>query len=153
MRDPMSAEPPQDNRADRQKRTTGASGSVGKKKVFLVAAFSHPEPIGEEPVSGMAEDVVAVMGMAGQQKRFAWVGSDREDSIGNPAMVNPVRVRLAVASPWHDEDKHIVTGLVQLDPAQLGTGSIDEDIDHLLRELATSRDTAHSSRQADASGW
>lgn len=112
------------------------------KKVFLVAAFRHTEPMVDGPVTGTAEDVVAVIGMAGGEKRFAWVGGSCEDSIINPAMVTPVKVRLAVASPWHPEGDGVVTGLVQLAPDQLGTGSVDEDIDHLLAELATSRGAA-----------
>jgi hypothetical protein len=109
------------------------------KKVFLVAAFRHHGQASDGPVTGMAEDVVAVIGMEGGEKRFAWVGVSCDDSILDPAMVTPVKVRLAVPSPWHPEEDSIVTGLVQLAPAQLGSGSVEEDISHLLTELATSR--------------
>ncbi|MEM7323443.1 MAG: hypothetical protein AAF531_10195 [Actinomycetota bacterium] len=110
-----------------------------QKKVFLVAAFRSPDRETEGPLTGMAEDVVAVMGMEGDENRFAWVGIDQADSIANPAMVTPVRVRLAVPSPWHPDGGDMLTGLVQLAPEQLGTGPVADDIDHLLAELATSR--------------
>ena len=116
------------------------------KKVFLVAAFHNehqPEPLG--PVTGTAVDVVAVIGMAGDDQRFEWVGPSREESIDNPALVTPVKVRLALPSPWHPADQGVVTGLVQLDSTRLGGGTVDEDIDHLLTELA-------KSREADADG-
>ena len=109
------------------------------KKVFLVAAFRHQGAAVDGPISGMAEDVVAVIGMEGGEKRFAWVGVSCDDSIHDPAMVTPVKVRLAVPSPWHSDEAGMVTGLVQLAPAQLGSGSVEEDISHLLTELATSR--------------
>ncbi len=113
---------------------------MADKKVFLVAAFRTDETeVDAGPVTGMAEDVVAVIGMAGAEKRFEWVGSDQQDSICNPALVTPVKVRLALPSPWHAAGDEMVTGLVQLAPTQLGTGTIDDDVDHLLSELAKSR--------------
>ena len=119
------------------------------KKVFLVAAFRSEGPAaGLGPVAGTAEDVVAVIGMSGDRQRFEWVGSTQEDSIDNPALVTPVRVRLALPSPWHPHRDGVVTGLVQLDNAQLGDGSIDDDIDHLLAELAKSRYPGPSTGQA-----
>lgn len=126
-------------KTEQENRSTGRQKD---KKVFLVAAFRHEGSLADGPVTGMAEDVVAVIGMAGGEKRFAWVGVSWEDSIINPAMVTPVKVRLAVASPWHPESEKVATGLVQLAPDQLGTGSVDDDIDHLLTELATSRGAA-----------
>ncbi len=110
------------------------------KKVFLVAAF-RTDTAGDDdgPATGTAEDVVAVIGMAGGRQRFEWVGPNREQSIANPALVTPVKVRLAVPSPWHPEGDGMVTGLVQLDTTQLGDGTVDEDIDHLLIELGKSR--------------
>lgn len=124
--------------------TAGRDGTVQDKKVFLVAAFRRLDQDRRAdggPVSGMAEDVVAVIGMAGGTKRFAWVGDSQDDSIANPALVTPVKVRLALPSPWHPEQDDVVTGLVQLAPDQLGAGSVDDDVDHLLAELATSRGT------------
>jgi hypothetical protein len=113
---------------------------MADKKVFLVAAFPSEGRSAEDgPLTGMAEDVVAVIGMAGSRQRFEWVGSDERDSISNPALVTPVKVRLALPSPWHAESEQMVTGLVQLAPSQLGSGSIDDDIDHLLTELEKSR--------------
>ena len=113
---------------------------MADKKVFLVAAFQkETTEDGSSPVTGMAEDVVAVIGMEGSHKRFEWVGADEHDSISNPALVTPVKVRLALPSPWHAADDGVVTGLVQLAPTQLGTGTIDDDVDHLLSELAKSR--------------
>jgi hypothetical protein len=114
---------------------------MADKKVFLVAAFRNDATADDDPspVTGMAEDVVAVIGMEGSHKRFEWVGTDEHDSIANPALVTPVKVRLALPSPWHPADDDIVTGLVQLAPTQLGTGTIDDDVDHLLSELAKSR--------------
>ncbi|MGI9596068.1 MAG: hypothetical protein ACR2QK_07910 [Acidimicrobiales bacterium] len=120
-----------------------------EKKVFLVAAFRSDEAAGG-PVTGTAEDVVAVIGMAGDQQRFEWVGPNQEESIANPALVTPVKVRLALPSPWHPENDGIVTGLVQLDSAQLGEGTVDDDIDHLLIELAKSRD--HGPTSAGSAG-
>ena len=115
--------------------------AMAEKKVFLVAAFrTEGTTAGEGPITGMAEDVVAVIGMAGEEKRFEWVGTDQQDSISNPALVTPVKVRLALPSPWHAAESDVVTGLVQLAPTQLGTGTIDEDMEHLLSELAKSRD-------------
>ena len=111
-----------------------------EKKVFLVAAFRTGTTGADDgPVTGTAEDVVAVIGMAGGRRRFEWVGPNREESIANPALVTPVKVRLAVPSPWHPDGDGMVTGLVQLDTARLGDGTVDEDIDHLLSELAKSR--------------
>ncbi len=121
------------------------------KKVFLVAAFRDRDPRAEHgagPVTGTAEDVVAVIGMAGDQQRFAWVGPNQEESIANPALVTPVKVRLALPSPWHPPNDGMVTGLVQLDTSQLGDGTVDEDIDHLLNELAKSRDPGSSSARS-----
>lgn len=113
---------------------------MAEKKVFLVAAFrTEGESVAEGPLTGMAEDVVAVIGMAGSRQRFEWVGRDQQDSVSNPALVTPVKVRLALPSPWHDAGDEMVTGLVQLAPSQLGTGTIDDDVDHLLSELAKSR--------------
>ncbi len=107
------------------------------KRVYLVAAF--PAPDGPGPPEGLAEHVVAVIGMDGDRQRFEWVGDDQADSVTNPALVTPVRVRLGLPSPWHDEADRMVTGLVQLAPGQLGDGSVDDDLDHLLAELARSR--------------
>lgn len=122
------------------------------KKVFLVASFrSDDGATGSGPVTGTAEDVVAVIGMAGEHQRFEWVGPNREESIANPALVTPVKVRLALPSPWHPDGDGMVTGLVQLDTAQLGEGSVDEDIDHLLTELGKSRDPGP--RRAGSAGW
>lgn len=112
---------------------------AAEKKVFLVAAF-RPEgaaPVG--PATGMAEDIVAVIGMGGDQQRFEWVGDDQEDSVTNPALVTPVKVPLALPSPWHPPGNGFVTGLVQLAPTQLGGGSVDDDVDHLLTELSKTR--------------
>lgn len=110
------------------------------KRVFLLVAFRCPG-LGPEagPINGMAEDVVAVMGMDDTHQRFEWVGRDQLDSIANPALITPVEVRLALPSPWHADDPEIATGLVPLAEAQLGDGSLDDDIDHLLAELANSR--------------
>ncbi len=110
-----------------------------EKKVFLVAAFRNEESGGTGPITGIAEDVVAVIGMSGERHRFEWVGPNEQESIAHPALVTPVKVRLAVPSPWHDEGDGMLTGLVQLDTSQLGDGTIDEDIDHLLTELGKSR--------------
>ena len=118
----------------------GEKLAMADKKVFLVAAFRiEGQSAGHGPITGMAEDVVAVIAMAGATQRFEWVGSGKQDSISNPALVTPVKVRLALPSPWHPESEQMVTGLVQLAPTQLGTGSIDDDMDHLLGELARSR--------------
>lgn len=127
-------------------RTIGGMGTImAEKKVFLVAAFnSEGRAAGLSPITGMAEDVVAVIGMAGDRQRFEWVGSDERDSIANPALVTPVKVRLALPSPWHAENEGMATGLVQLAPAQLGPGTVDDDIDHLLIELAKSREPGAS---------
>lgn len=115
---------------------------MADKKVFLVAAFHNEGQSADDgPLTGMAEDVVAVIGMAGERQRFEWVGADQKDSVTNPALVTPVKVRLALPSPWHSEEDRMVTGLVQLAPTQLGTGTIDDDIDHLLGELSKSRHT------------
>lgn len=122
-------------------------GRTPAKKVFLVAAFRHEASAEGGPVAGMAEDVVAVIGIEGGEKRFAWVGVGCEDSIENPAMVTPVKVRLALPSPWHPEGAGIVTGLVQLAPAQLGTGPVEDDVSHLLAELATSREASPGPEQ------
>ena len=114
--------------------------AAAEKRVFLVAAF-RPEgaaPIG--PATGMAEDIVAVIGMGGDRQRFEWIGDDQEDSVTNPALVTPIKVHLALPSPWHRPEDGFVTGLVQLAPTQLGTGSVDDDVDHLLTELAKTRD-------------
>lgn len=110
------------------------------KQVFLVMVFQATGPAEDRPVTGTAEDVVAVMGLAGDQKPFAWIGVDQADSIANPALVTPVAVPLAVPSPWHDRDDQMVTGLVELSADQLGDGPVADDIDHLLAQLATSRD-------------
>jgi hypothetical protein len=87
----------------------------------------------------MAEDVVAVIGTSGRHYRFEWVGPDQRASISNPALVTPVKVRLAVPSPWHSDSAGMLAGLVQLDTSQLGDGPVDDDVDHLLAELAKSR--------------
>ncbi|MGH1489755.1 MAG: hypothetical protein ACRBK7_10225 [Acidimicrobiales bacterium] len=114
-----------------------------EKKVFLVAAFrSEKASTGPGPITGTAEDVVAVIGMSGDKQRFEWVGPNQQESIANPALVTPVKVRLAVPSPWHAEVDGVLTGLVQLDTAQLGDGTVDEDIDHLIGELKKSRGTS-----------
>lgn len=112
-----------------------------EKKVFLVAAFRNEEAesSGAGPTTGTAVDVVAIIGMCGDHHRFEWVGPNEKESIANPALVTPVKVRLALPSPWHDEDDGMLTGLVQLDTSQLSEGTIDEDIDHLLAELRKSR--------------
>lgn len=121
------------------------------KKVFLVAAFHSEDQPGAGPVTGTAVDVVAVIGMAGDDQRFEWVGPTQEESIDNPALVTPVKVRLALPSPWHPAEQGVVTGLVQLDSTQLGGGTVDEDIDHLLTELAKSR-VADADGQTDIGG-
>jgi len=113
------------------------------KRVFLVAAFpaglaGDTEP--PAPISGMAEHVVAVIGMAGDRQRFEWVGDGQRDSVANPALVTPIRVGLGLPSPWHPDEDGMVTGLVPLAAEQLGDGSVDDDLDHLLAELARSRD-------------
>ncbi len=119
------------------------------KKVYLLAAFRDGETASDGgPTTGMAEDVVAVIGMADGRQRFEWVGAGQEDSVANPALVTPVKVRLALPSPWHPDGDGIVTGLVQLAPAQLGDGTIDEDIDHLLAELAKTRAPGPTSADA-----
>lgn len=110
------------------------------KKVFLVAAFRSDRATTADAVgTGTAHDVVAVIGIAGDRRRFEWVGPTQEQSIANPALVTPVPVRLALPSPWHPSEERVMTGLVQLDHSQLGQGSVDEDIDALLAALATSR--------------
>ncbi len=120
-------------------------GERPSKRVYLVAAFPDSDVPG--PTEGLAEHVVAVIGMEGDQQRFEWVGDDQGDSVANPALVTPVRVRLGLPSPWHHPDDAMATGLVQLAPEQLGDGTVDEDLDHLLTELARSRgsdpDTRH----------
>ena len=114
------------------------------KKVFLVAAFAagSPEDGMAGPVSGMAEQVVAVIGIDGDRQRFEWVGADQRESVANPALVTPIRVDLGLPSPYHPTADRMLTGLVQLAPAQLGDGSVDDDLDHLLRELGRSRGAA-----------
>lgn len=119
------------------------------KKVFLVAAFPDPRVGGDGaapssgptagPVSGMAEHIVAVIGMDGDRQRFEWVGDDQRNSVANPALVTPVRVGLGLPSPWHPDQDAMVTGLVPLAAGQLGTGPVDDDLDHLLAVLARSR--------------
>lgn len=122
-------------------------GSAPTKKVFLVAAFPDHRVTGDGaapppgPVSGMAEHVVAVIGMDGDRQRFEWVGDGQPDSVANPALVTPIRVGLGLPSPWHPEGDAMVTGLVPLAADQLGSGPVDEDLDHLLAELARSRAT------------
>lgn len=114
------------------------------KKVFLVAAFQpgagDPQrPAAAGPISGTAEHVVAVIGMQGDRQRFEWVGADQHDSVANPALVTPIKVNLGLPSPWHPDNDGVVTGLVQLAPEQLGDGTVDDDLDHLLAELGRSR--------------
>lgn len=116
------------------------------KAVYLVAAFPVPDPAPDHdsdssgrPVSGLAQDVVAVMATAGAEQRFEWVGSDVEDSVANPALVSPVPVEVGLPSPWHRPEQRMATGLIRLSADQLGTGSIDEDLAHLLTELERSR--------------
>ncbi len=123
--------------------TTPASNLLhgpSEKRVFLLTAFRHPglTPDGG-PITGMAEDVLAVIGMDGPRQRFEWVGTDQLDSIANPALITPVEVRLALPSPWHVDDPEMATGLVPLDAGQLGDGTLDEDVDHLLAELSITR--------------
>lgn len=119
---------------------TLAMAETMEKKVFLVAAFRHKQGAAESgPVTGTAEDVVAVIGTYGDTYRFEWVGPDRQQSIAKPALVTPVKVRLALPSPWHEDGDGMLTGLVPLDTTQLGDGSLDDDIDHLLAELGKSR--------------
>ncbi|MEM9561584.1 MAG: hypothetical protein AAGA93_03135 [Actinomycetota bacterium] len=126
------------------------TSNADPKKVFLVAAFrAEPDDEGAPapgPTSGTAEHVVAVIGMQGDRQRFEWVGDDQGDSVANPALVTPIQVRLGLPSPWHPEDDGMVTGLVQLAPEQLGGGTVDEDLDHLLAELAGSRRPDQPSR-------
>ncbi len=124
----------------------GSAEERPAKKVFLVAAFRAEPPAGPDggpppmgPTSGTAEHVVAVIGMEGDRQRFEWVGDDQHDSVASPALVTPIDVRLGLPSPWHPEGDGMVTGLVQLAPAQLGEGSVDDDLDHLLAELGRSR--------------
>jgi hypothetical protein len=97
----------------------------------------------------MAENVVAVIGMADDRQRFEWVGDDQEDSVAQPALVTPVKVRLALPSPWHPPGDGVVSGLVQLAPTQLGGGTVDDDVDHLLAELAKSRPPRTATRQPE----
>jgi hypothetical protein len=139
---------------DRHRRSDQRPDGRPDKKVFLVAAFPA-EPAGDRggaggpqhapaaagPMSGMAEHVVAVIGMAGDRQRFAWVGDDQDDSLANPALVTPVRVPVGLPSPWHPREDGMVTGLVPLAREQLGGGSVDDDLDHLLAELGRSRHT------------
>lgn len=113
-------------------------GSQRTKQVFLLAAFRQRDSQGPA-ASGVAEDVVAVMGVQGNRRRFEWVGDDQLDSIKNPALVVPVDVPMALPSPWHDDDEGMMTGLVELSADQLGDGSLDDDIDHLVHELGRSR--------------
>lgn len=111
------------------------------KQVFLVTAFGAPKRSGVPgPVSGQAEQVLAVIGIEGERRRFEWVGDGPEDSVANPAVVTPVTVDQGIPSPWHPDGSGIATGLVELGAAQLGTGPVDDDLDHLLAELAHSRD-------------
>ncbi len=117
------------------------------KRVYLVAAF--PDADGPGPTEGLAEHVVAVIGMDGDRQRFEWVGDDQADSVGNPALVSPIRVRLGLPSPWHHPDEAMVTGLVQLAPEQLGAGTVDEDLDHLLAELDRSRGPGPTTRHPE----
>ena len=114
------------------------------KKVFLVAAFAadRADDVAAGPVGGMAEQVVAVIGIDGDRQRFEWVGADQGESVTNPALVTPIRVALGLPSPYHPPDDRMLTGLVQLTQAQLGDGSVDDDLDHLLRELNRSRGAA-----------
>ena len=122
---------------------TGRNDDDGPpKRVYLVAAFRASA--GPGPADGMAEHVVAVIGMEGDRQRFEWVGDDQFDSVTNPALVTPIRVRLGLPSPWHDDDG-MVTGLVQLAPEQLGDGSVDDDLEHLLTELDRSRGSGPTS--------
>ncbi len=121
------------------------SQETAQKKVFLVAAF-RPESAapnaaatGAPVPAGTAQDVVAVIGIAGEHRRFEWVGPSQEASIANPALVTPVPVRLALPSPWHPDRDGVMTGLVQLDHSQLGDGTVDDDLDALLGELGKSR--------------
>ncbi len=124
--------------------TMSTTSDADRKKVFLVAAFrAGPDdggaPPAPGPTSGTAEHVVAVIGMQGDRQRFEWVGEDQHDSVANPALVTPIQVRLGLPSPWHPDGDGMVTGLVQLAPEQLGDGTVDDDLDHLLAELARSR--------------
>ena len=128
-----------DSTLDGPGRDPGNGAQAAAKKVFLVAAFRAVGAAPSGPATGMAEDVVAVIGMADDRQRFEWVGDDRDDSVSNPALVTPVKVRLALPSPWHPPEDGIVAGLVQLAPAQLGDGPVDDDVDHLLAELAKTR--------------
>lgn len=122
-------------------------GESPGKRVYLVAAFPDSETPG--PTEGLAEHVVAVIGMEGDQRRFEWVGADQVDSVTNPALVTPIRVRLGLPSPWHRPDDAMATGLVQLAPEQLGDGTVDDDLDHLLAELARSRSSDPDARQPE----
>lgn len=123
-------------------------GERPQKRVYLLAAF--PATGDQGPAEGLAEHVIAVIAMECDQQRFEWVGEDQGDSVANPALVTPIRVRLGLPSPWHDTDDDMVTGLVQLAPEQLGDGTVDEDLDHLLTELARSRGTGPTSHHPEA---
>ncbi|MEM7275528.1 MAG: hypothetical protein AAF547_20800 [Actinomycetota bacterium] len=112
------------------------------KAVYLVAAFPLPDQAPDGPVSGMANDVVAVVAVDGEDRHFAWVGADCDDSVANPALVTSVRVEVGVPSPWHPADRPMATGLVRLADDQLGTGPVADDVEHLLAELARSRNAA-----------
>lgn len=132
---------------DRRGDGTGGRGDPERKRVFLVAAFPANGDPG--PAKGLAEHVIAVIGMDGDHQRFEWVGDDQADSVDNPALVTPVRVPLGLPSPWHDGDDAIVTGLVQLADEQLGDGPVDDDLDHLLAELGRSRSTGPSTNHPE----
>ena len=119
---PITTQP--DHRHEDAPGTTAGLDEPAAKEVFLIATFSYDGPDTDWPVAGMAEDVVAVMGVADNEERFAWIGSDPEDSFANPALVTPVRVELGLPSPWHAPSAGVRTGPVPLTAAQLGSGSV-----------------------------
>lgn len=119
----------------------GADRDRPDKRLFLVVTF-RPEgsrASGDGPVTGTADQAVAVVGMEGDHQRFEWVGGDRNEAVTRPALVTPVLVRVGLPSPWHPPQDGVMTGLVQLAPEQLGDGSVDDDMTHLLDALAASR--------------
>lgn len=120
---------------------SGPAADPPDKRLFLVVTFRGEggQPADGAPVTGTADQVVAVVGMEGDHQRFEWVGGDRSDAVARPALVTPVLVRAGLPSPWHPPQEQMMTGLVQLAPEQLGDGTVDDDMSHLLEALAAAR--------------
>jgi hypothetical protein len=122
----------------------GAGPEAEAKQVFLVALFRGEidgpgdQPNGA-PQSGVAEQVVAVIASDADGRLFAWVGEDAADSVARPARIAPLRVDIGLPSPWHPPGSGMLTGLVRLEAGQLGGGTVDADVDHLLLALADTR--------------